>query len=147
MGLFLEGHEWKSRSGCWISDAACGKKNKQPQLEEIERAHQRNSIAQNSMFKRIQKAIPLQRVEGFHTAQMQVFLDTKRRTIYITVSVMPGQGGGQDWHYVELNVIWHLKTSKYDEWLSLLIFKAFFKLRMDWCKWYKGIRMFFINQC
>lgn len=147
MGLFLEGHEWKSRSGCWTSDAACGKKNKQPQLEEIRRTHQRNSVAQNSTFRRIQKAIPLHRDKVFHSAQMQVSLDTKRRSISTTVSVMPGWGGGQDWQYVELNVIWHLKTNKYYEWLSLLIFKAFCKFRMDWCKWYKGIRMFFINQC
>lgn len=127
------------RRGLW-------KEKERAQLEEIQRAHPRNNIAQNSMFRRIQKAIPLHRVKVFHSAQMQVSLDTKR-TISTTVSAMPGRGGGQDWQYVELNVIWHLKTSKYDEWLSLLIFKAFCKLRMDWCKWYKGIRMFFINQC
>lgn len=30
VGLFLGGHELKSRSDCWTSDAGCGKKNKMP---------------------------------------------------------------------------------------------------------------------
>lgn len=71
----------------------------------------------------------------------------KRRVLTSVVSLTPEGGGEQDWQYVELNVIWHLKTNKYYEWLSLLIFKALCKLSMDWCKWYKGIRMFFINRC
>lgn len=73
-----------------------GEKTKQPQIEEIRRVHQRNSIAQNSTFRRIQKAIPLHRDKVFHSAQMQVSLDTKRRAISTTVTVMPERGTGQD---------------------------------------------------
>lgn len=42
------------------------------------------------------EAIPLHGDKVFHFAQMQLPLDTKRRTISTTVSVMPGRGGGQD---------------------------------------------------
>lgn len=57
-------------------------------------AHQRNSIAESSMFKRIQKAIPLHKDKVFHSAQLQVSLDIKRRTISTTVSRNAGERRG-----------------------------------------------------